>query len=310
MAQKASGRYFAGKHCFVTGAASGIGRATALRLAAQGAVLFLTDRYHDGLERTVADARALGARVPEYRALDIANHHEVAAFAADIHSRHPSMDVVLNIAGVAVWGTVDRLTHEQWSKVIATNLMGPVHVIETFVPAMVAAGRGGHLVNVSSAAGLVALPWHAAYCASKFGLLGMSEVLRFDLARQRIGVSVVVPGAVHTPLVNTVEIAGVDRDDPRVARWVNRFVGHAVSPEKAADKILAGVAKNRYLIYTSADIWALYAFKRWAWWPYSVAMRQVSALFTRVLRPSPPPLLRHGQFQTYSQQADRPVELE
>jgi NAD(P)-dependent dehydrogenase (short-subunit alcohol dehydrogenase family) len=284
MAQTASGRYFAGKRCFVTGAASGIGRATALRLAAQGAELFLTDRDADGLAQTAADARALGAQVPEHRALDVSDYDEVAAFAADIHARHPSMDVVLNIAGVAAWGTVDQLSHAQWSKMVAINLMGPIHVIETFVPPMVAAGRGGRLVNVSSAAGLVALPWHAAYSASKFGLRGLSEVLRFDLARHRIGVSVVVPGAVRTPLVNTVEIAGVDREDPRVSRWVDRFSGHAVSPERAAEKILAGVAKNRYLIYTSPDIWALYAFKRFAWWPYSLAMRQVNVFFTRALR--------------------------
>ena len=227
MAQKASGRYFAAKRCFVTGAASGIGRATALRLAAQGAELYLTDRDSQGLAQTVSDARALGAQVPEHRALDIADYHEVAAFAADIHAGHPSMDVVMNIAGVSAWGTVDRLTHDQWSKMIAINLMGPIHVIETFVPAMVAAGRGGRLVNVSSAAGLVALPWHAAYSASKYGLRGLSEVLRFDLASHRIGVSVVVPGAVKTPLVDTIEIAGVDREDPRVSRWVDRFSGHA-----------------------------------------------------------------------------------
>jgi len=131
-------------------------------------------------------------------------------------------------------------------------------------------------------------------------LRGVSEVLRFDLARHRIGVSVVVPGPVKTPLVNTVEIAGVDREDPRVARWVHRFGGHAVSPEKAAEKILAGIAKNRYLIYTSQDIRALYAFKRLAWWPYSLAMRQVNVIFTRALRPSPVSrrkLLRHDQFE-------------
>ena len=151
-----------------------------------------------------------------------------------------------------------------------------------------AARQGGHLVNVSSAAGLIGLPWHAAYSASKFGVRGLSEVLRFDLARYRIGVSVVVPGAVRTPLVNTVEIAGVDREDPEVSRWVERFSGHAVSPEKAADKILAGVARNRFLIYTSSDIRALYAFKRLAWWPYSVAMRQVNVVFTRALRPAAP----------------------
>jgi NAD(P)-dependent dehydrogenase (short-subunit alcohol dehydrogenase family) len=268
-------------------------------LAALGAELYLTDRNPDGLELTVADARALGAQVPAHRTLDIADYDQVAAFAADIHAEHSSMDVVLNIAGVSAWGTVDRLTHQQWSKMIAINLMGPIHVIETFVPAMVAAGRGGHLVNVSSAAGLVALPWHAAYSASKYGLRGLSEVLRFDLARHRIGVSVVVPGAVKTPLVNTVEIAGVDREDPKVARWVGRFSGHAVSPERAAEKMLAGVARNRYLIYTSPDIRALYAFKRLAWWPYSVAMRRVNVIFTRALRPGPAPLLRHGQLESY-----------
>jgi hypothetical protein len=83
-----------------------------------------------------------------------------------------------------------------------------------------------------------------------------------------------------------VEIAGVDRDDPGVSRWVARFSGHAVSPEKAAEKILAGVARNRFLIYTSTDIRALYAFKRVAWWPYSMAMRQVNVLFARALRPA------------------------
>jgi NAD(P)-dependent dehydrogenase (short-subunit alcohol dehydrogenase family) len=280
---------FAGKRCFITGAASGIGRATALRLAGQGAELYLTDRNADGLAQTVADARALGAQVPEFRALDISNYDEVASFAAEIHAKHDSMDIVMNIAGVSAWGTVDRLTHEQWTKMVAINLMGPIHVIENFLPPMVAAHRGGHLVNVSSAAGLIGLPWHAAYSASKFGLRGLSEVLRFDLARHRIGVSVVVPGAVNTPLVNTVEIAGVDRDDPGVSRWVGRFSGHAVSPEKAADKILAGVRKNRFLIYTSMDIRALYAFKRVAWWPYSVVMRQVNVLFARALRPSPVP---------------------
>lgn len=287
MAQGSDARgNFHGKRCFITGAASGIGRATALALAAEGAELFLTDRNAEGLAQTVADARALGAQVPEHRVLDISDYDQVAAFAADIHAAHPAMDMVMNIAGVSAWGTVDQLTHQHWRSMIDINLMGPIHVIETFLPPMVAAGRGGHLVNVSSAAGIVALPWHAAYSASKYGLRGVSEVLRFDLARHRIGVSVVVPGAVKTPLVNTVEIAGVDRDDPQVERWVGRFAGHAVTPERAAEKILAGVARNRYLVYTSGDIRALYAFKRLAWLPYSVAMRQVNGLFSRALLPS------------------------
>ncbi|OBB22927.1 short chain dehydrogenase [Mycolicibacterium fortuitum] len=278
---------FQGKRCLITGAASGIGRATALALAAQGAELYLTDRDEVGLAQTVDDAKALGADVPAHRALDISDYDQVAAFAADIHAAHSSMDVVMNIAGISAWGTVDQLTHQHWRSMIDVNLMGPIHVIETFLPPMVQARRGGHLVNVSSAAGIVALPWHSAYSASKYGLRGLSEVLRFDLARHRIGVSVVVPGAVKTGLVQTVQIAGVDREDPNVQKWVDRFAGHAISPEKAADKILAGVQRNRFLIYTSADIRALYAFKRVAWWPYSVAMRQVNVLFSRALRPKP-----------------------
>ncbi|MFV8176235.1 SDR family oxidoreductase [Mycolicibacterium peregrinum] len=269
----------------ITGAASGIGRATALALAARGAELYLTDRDEVGLAQTVADAKALGAEVPAHRALDISDYDQVAAFAADIHAAHASMDVVMNIAGVSAWGTVDQLTHQHWRSMIDVNLMGPIHVIETFLPPMVQARRGGHLVNVSSAAGIVALPWHSAYSASKYGLRGLSEVLRFDLARHRIGVSVVVPGAVKTGLVQTVQIAGVDREDPNVQKWVDRFAGHAISAEKAADKILAGMTRNRFLIYTSVDIRALYAFKRVAWWPYSVAMRQVNVLFSRALRP-------------------------
>jgi NAD(P)-dependent dehydrogenase (short-subunit alcohol dehydrogenase family) len=284
-----AGSYYADMRCLLTGAASGIGRATALELARRGAELYLTDRDEAGLALTVADALALGAVVAEHRVLDITDYHAVAGFAADVHTRHPAMDIVMNIAGVSVWGTVDQLTHRQWRSMIDVNLMGPIHIIEAFMPAMVAAGRGGHLVNVSSAAGLVALPWHAAYSASKYGLRGLSEVLRFDLARHGIGVSVVVPGAVKTPLVHSVEIAGVDRDHPRVARWVDRFSGHAVTPERVAAAILAGVVRDRYLIYTSPDIRALYAFKRFAWWPYSIAMRRVNVFFTRALRPASAP---------------------
>jgi NAD(P)-dependent dehydrogenase (short-subunit alcohol dehydrogenase family) len=278
------GSGYAGKRCFLTGAASGIGRATALKLAAEGAELYLTDRDADGLATTVADALALGAKVPEHRALDISDYEAVSAFADSIHAAHPAMDVVMNIAGVSAWGTVSTLTHEHWKSMVDINLMGPIHVIECFVPPMVAARNGGHLVNVSSAAGVVALPWHAAYSASKYGLRGLSEVLRFDLARHGIGVSVVVPGAVKTPLVQTVQIAGVDREDPNVQKWTNRFSGHAVTPEHVAEQILKGMRRNRFLIYTSPDIRALYLFKRVAWWPYSVAMRQVNVLFTRALR--------------------------
>ena len=146
------------------------------------------------------------------------------------------MDVVMNIAGISAWGTVQSLSHETWRRQVEVNLMGPIHVIEELVPPMVEAGRGGHLVNVSSAAGIIGMPWHAAYSASKFGLRGVSEVLRFDLARHGIGVSLVCPGAVHTPL--TADRADRRRRHVRASgsgELQARFRERAVSPEEAAD---------------------------------------------------------------------------
>ena len=141
----------------ITGAASGIGRATALALAVRGAELYLTDRDEVGLAQTVADAKALGAEVPAHRALDISDYDADTAWAAKVHEQSGSVDVVANVAGVSVWGTVDKLEHRHWKQMVDVNLMGPIHVIETMVPPMVAAGRGGRLANVSSAAGIVAL---------------------------------------------------------------------------------------------------------------------------------------------------------
>lgn len=247
------------KSCFITGAANGIGRATALAAAADGAALFLTDLDTDGLDRVVAEVRGAGGRVECAEPADIADFEAVRDLAAKIHESHGPMDVVMNIAGISTWGTVERLEHHHWRRTIDIDLMGPIHVIECFVPAMIEAGRGGQLVNVSSAAGLFGLPWHAPYSAAKFGLRGVSEVLRFDLAQHHIDVTLVCPGAVDTPLVGTVDIVGVDRDDPRVQALVRRFQRRAESPEHAAEAILRGLRSRRHLVYTSRDI----AFGHW-----------------------------------------------
>ncbi|HYJ22913.1 MAG TPA: SDR family NAD(P)-dependent oxidoreductase, partial [Solirubrobacterales bacterium] len=156
-----------GKRCFITGAASGIGRATALAAAAQGADLYLTDIQAEGLERVAAEIGRTG-KVSYAKAIDIRDHEAVVALAEEIHAAHGSMDVVMNVAGVSTWGTIEKLEHSDWQQMIDVNLLGPISVLESFVPAMIEAGRGGHVVNVSSAAGLFGLPWHAAYSASKF----------------------------------------------------------------------------------------------------------------------------------------------
>jgi NAD(P)-dependent dehydrogenase (short-subunit alcohol dehydrogenase family) len=274
-------RTVTGKRVLVTGAASGIGRATAIASARKGAQLFLTDINDEPLQ---AVAEEIGPGVAYAKALDISDHDAVAAMAEEIHSAHGSLDVVMNVAGIAIWGTLETLSHDQWRRVVDVNLMGPISVLECFVPKMIEAGRGGHIVNVSSAAGLFGLPWHAPYSAAKFGLRGVSEVLRFDLRRHDIGVSLVCPGAVDTGLVNTLEIAGVDRTTPIMQRFSARFQKDAVTPETAAARILAGVERNRYWVYTSRDIQVAHFLQRRFETGYALIMRFASDRFAAVMR--------------------------
>jgi NAD(P)-dependent dehydrogenase (short-subunit alcohol dehydrogenase family) len=276
---------FDGKHVVVTGAASGIGRAVAIAAAARGAIVHLTDRNDVLLEEVAGTVRGAGGRVGVVRALDIREFDEVRGFAAAVHEQAVAADIVMNVAGIAIWGTVDRMKHEQWRSVIDINLMGPIHVIESFLPKMIEAGRGGHLVNVSSAAGLFGLPWHGAYSASKFGLRGLSEVLRYDLRRHKIAVSVVCPGGVDTPLTSTVEVAGVDTSGKRFQKMQGRFRKRAVSSEEAAEAIIRGVIAKRYLVYTSGDIRLLYVVKRLMPHVYNLVMRGANAGMSRAMKP-------------------------
>jgi NAD(P)-dependent dehydrogenase (short-subunit alcohol dehydrogenase family) len=265
-----------GRRCLITGAASGIGRATAVLAASRGAELVLTDIAAEGLGSATEEIRSAGGKVSFAEPADLTDHDQVVALAERVHAGRGSMDVVMNIAGVSTWGTVERLRHSDWERMVDVNLMGPISVLECFVPPMIEAGRGGHVVNVSSAAGLLGLPWHAAYSASKFGLRGVSEVLRFDLRRHGIGVTLVCPGAVRTPLVNTVEIVGIDREDAGVRNLVERFERRAVTPEHVAACILRGIERDRYLVFTSPDIRIAHWLQRYFPPAYEWAMRRLN----------------------------------
>lgn len=272
-----------GLKVFLTGAGSGIGRATAQLAARQGARLFLTDVDAEGLADTRAMIEQEGWTVESSAALDVSDHDAVSRLARRLTEEFGPMDVVMNIAGISAWGTVRSLEPETWRRQVEVNLMGPIHVIEELVPPMVDGGRGGHLVNVSSAAGIIGMPWHAAYSAGKFGLRGVSEVLRFDLARHRIGVSLVCPGAVRTPLTGTVHVAGVDPESPRFRKAQAGFRRRAVSPERAAAAILQGVRRNRYWVYTSPDIRVVHLLQRVAPPVYVLLMHGLNAAANRVL---------------------------
>lgn len=272
------------KQCFITGAASGIGKATAMQAAREGAMLFLTDINEVALARVVKNIVDDGGVVRFHRAVNIAEHEAVATLAADIQAEYGAMDIIMNIAGISTWGSIEQLEHKHWRDCIEVNLMGPIQVMQQFIPAMIQAGQGGHVVNVSSAAGLFGLPLHAPYSASKFGLRGVSEVLRFDLAKQGINFSLVCPGGVNTGLVNTINIVGVDNNSPKLKKYTKLFQRHAVTPEKAAAAIIKGIKKNKYMVYTSWDIAVGHWFQRVFPFTYNIFMRIANGYFQKVIR--------------------------
>lgn len=267
----------------VTGAASGIGRAVASRCAEEGARLVLTDINATELGRFAAEMKAAGHDVIDATSLDLSDHLAVRTWAEQVTGEVGAMDVVMNVAGISSWGTITAMPHSAWRRIVDVNLMGPIAVLEYFVPPMIEAGRGGQIVNVSSAAGIIGMPWHAAYSASKFGLRGVSEVLRFDLARHRIGVSLVCPGGVDTGLVRTIEIAGVDKTSPRFLKLREMFRRHAVSADQAAAAILRGATSNRYWVYTSLDIRLAHLLQRYFPPGYVLAMTVLNRAANRAL---------------------------
>jgi len=248
-----------GKKILITGAASGIGRATALTMAKRGARLFITDINAEGLEHTRRQIEDSGGEVCLSRALDISDYQAVRRMADELHAGFGSLDILANIAGVALFSQVEDMTHEQWKRVVDVNLWGPYHCLECFVPEMIRTRKGGHIVNVSSTAGIIGLPWHVVYAGTKHALVGSSEVLRYDLRKHRIGVTVVLPGAVNTGLVQTVVI---NADPDACERGRNLFAKYAISPEKVADLIIRAIEKNKFMVITSTDIKLLYLLKR------------------------------------------------
>ena len=281
-------------YAVVTGAASGIGRALALQLADLGWRLAISDINSAGLEATARDCEARGAELIDASVVDVADADAVDSWASGLAQQHGPAHTVHHVGGISIWGRVDTMPLEKWRTLIEVNLMGTIHVARAFTPAMMKAGPlprqeqqeigPRRLVCVSSSAGILALPWHAAYSASKGGVLAMCEVLRFDLAPYGIRVHAVAPGAVDTGLVRTIDVDGVDMDNPRVRKARELFQGHAISPEKCAEIILRGVEKNKPLRTTGADV----ALARWAQvnapWLYAGAMRGINRAFRWVAK--------------------------
>jgi short-subunit dehydrogenase len=198
----------------VTGAAGGIGAALALNLATRGTHLALADRNADGLEATAAAARAHGVRVSTHM-LDVADEAAIAALPDAVTAVHGSAALLIANAGVALVGTFEQATLDEFAWLMNINFWGAVRLTHAFLPTLRAA-PAAQIGLVSSIFGLIGPPGQTAYAASKFALRGFGESLRHELASTNIGVTLIHPGGISTDIARNARIgAGMD---PQAAR--------------------------------------------------------------------------------------------
>jgi short-subunit dehydrogenase len=247
---------FSGGTAVVTGAASGIGAALAVLLAARGSNLVLVDRDEERLDGVAEQVRrAHPALTVDTYVVDLSDDAATAEAAAALAAAHPGATLLVNNAGVALGGRFDQVTLEEFDWVMAVNFRSVVRLTHAFLPVL-KAHPGSHLVNVSSVFGIFAPAGQAAYSASKFAVRGFSEAVRHELAEDGVGVTVVHPGGIKTRIAETARTgSGVSSEEYEQGR--KQFAKLLrMPPEDAAAQIVAAVEKRRprLLIGASAKI--------------------------------------------------------
>jgi NAD(P)-dependent dehydrogenase (short-subunit alcohol dehydrogenase family) len=257
-------RELRGKIALVTGAASGIGRATALSLARQGAVLILCDVDESRLKEVAGEVDGL-SRCLLWRKVDVSSREEMRAFAEAVHQEVPAVDVLVNNAGIGMVGGLETPL-EQWDRIIGINLMGVVYGCHFFGPRMAERGSG-HIVNVASGLGFFGAPRILAYCATKFAVIGVSESLRAELRSKGIGVSVICPGIIATDIAARGTAVFGAQDAARAQARISRlFAKRGHPPESVANSIMSAIRHNRGTVPVTPDAWVIYYVKRFAPW--------------------------------------------
>ncbi len=254
----------------VTGAGSGIGRATALAFASRGAMVAACDVDQGRLDTLATE---LGDRALLVRRVDVSDRAQMMAFADAVHAEVPSADVIVNNAGVAVGGTFLETSLDDWDWILGINLKGVVHGCHMFVPKMVERGVG-QVINISSILGIYPAPSVSAYVATKFAVLGFSQSLRAELAHHGVGVTAICPGLIATAIVDDGRVQG--RVGDRKSKVSEMFRTRGARPELVANAILDAVDDNPAVRTVGRDAAVLHALTRFAPWVSSRLGAQIS----------------------------------
>jgi short-subunit dehydrogenase len=239
----------------VTGAASGIGRALALELAARGCDLALADRDEAGLQAVAAEIAKTGARKITLHTVDVGDLSQIEAFAQSAIAAHANLNIVVNNAGVALMGMFGEIDQAEMEWLFNINFWGVVHGTRAFLPHL-SRQREAHIVNLSSIFGIIAPPGQTAYAAAKFAVRGFSESLRHELqtAASPVRLSVVHPGGIATNIARNSRSGSGMTDNARRAQSIERFDAVAkTSPAAAALRIIEGIEKNQSRVLIGND---------------------------------------------------------
>jgi NAD(P)-dependent dehydrogenase (short-subunit alcohol dehydrogenase family) len=223
----------------VTGASSGIGRATAVALAKEGCDLAISDVNEGGLAETAELVRATGRRACTHR-VDVSDKARMQRYAEEVFAEYGKVHVVVNNAGVTVTAPFDEHSLEDFEWIVGINFWGVVYGCKFFLPYLKQQDEA-HIVNLSSVFGLVGVPLQTSYCATKFAVRGLSEALWVELKDLNIGVTSVHPGGVRTNIAKSARSEGAELKS-RAIDVIDRF---SVSPERCARQIVGAIKKNK-----------------------------------------------------------------
>lgn len=234
------------KRVLVTGAASGLGKAIAVRWAQAGADICVADIHLERGEAVVTELEKLGAKA-FFQRCDITSEADIEATKDAIVERFGGLDLVVNNAGVATAGALAEESIEQWQWVMDINLFGAVRMLQSFVPLL--QESRGYILNVASQAGVTTVPLLGSYAASKAAMVSFSETMRLELADDHIGVSVLCPGFFKTNLDESVRSG-----NPAMKAVVSKLLERSdITAEDVADAAFRAVQKQQFMILTHPE---------------------------------------------------------